>query len=91
MAEFWDLTLREVALVLQGHTEARVQQRQNLIEAAYLGAFAQRAKRWPKLPRLLPKMPDWRRRSRPSRPAPTADLLATVRMWHAAMGGEPRA
>jgi len=82
-AEFWELTPRELGLALDGAAQREDRDLDRLLTAAWHGAAFERAKRLPKLDRVL-------RRGRlpKSRSRRSADsLLAKVRAVNAALGG----
>lgn len=53
VSEYGELTPRELMLIVEAHNEKRQQERADMLTQAYLTAAWQRAKRMPKLEKVL--------------------------------------
>lgn len=83
IAEYNDLTPRELMMMLDGHNEQQQRHQENIVIQAYYTAAFQRPKKLPKLEKVLEGM----RPKTPRRPQTPEQMLATAMRFNVANGG----
>lgn len=83
-SEFWKLTPREFAAVLEGQRRRDLQTFQNLVAAAWYGEAFHRHDKLPKLDKVMAGLGT---KLKPPKPQSPEDMLAVIRKWNRELGG----